>query len=417
MRAVGAHHEVAVQRPAGECDPGPLTVEAGKRNAGDLKTDVATGVKAGRDQVLDDLLLPVHGDRAPDEIGEVDAVPVVSEAQLDALVPHALVVEALADAGLAQRLRRAVFQHTGAHPVLDVPTVAALEHRRVDALKMQQLREQQAGRPGTDDADLGVHADRLRRGAVAARLDFRSVEDNTVTGRALAILDAFSAEQPQLRLVQLSRRTGLPLTTTHRLVGELARWGALERDGTGAYRIGLRLWEVASLAPRSVGLREAALPILGDLYEATHQNVQLAVLDGTDAVYIERISARDAVHVVTRVGGRLPLHATGVGRVLLAHAPDELRERVLAGPLAAYTERTLTDPHRLRRELAEVRRTGVAITRGEIELISTSVAAPVWDGVQVTAAVSVVVPESHDPHRYVPAVVTAARGISRALTR
>jgi len=243
------------------------------------------------------------------------------------------------------------------------------------------------------------------------------VEDHTVTGRALAILDAFSADHPRLRLAQLSRRTGLPLTTTHRLVGELARWGALERDDTGAYRIGLRLWEVASLAPRSVGLREAALPILGDLYEATHQNVQLAVLDGTDAVYIERISGRDAVHVVTRVGGRLPLHATGVGRVLLAHALDELLERVLAGPLAAYTERTLTDPRRLRRELAEVRRAGVAITRGQIELISTSVAAPVWDSGQVVAAVSVVVPESHDPHRYVPAVVAAARGISRALAQ
>lgn len=237
-----------------------------------------------------------------------------------------------------------------------------------------------------------------------------------MTGRAFAILEAFSAEHPRLRLTQLSRRAGLPLTTTHRLVGELARWGALERDEAGAYRIGLRLWEVASLAPRSVGLREAALPILGDLYEATHQNVQLAVLDGTDAVYIERISGRDAVHVVTRIGGRLPLHATGVGRVLLAHASDELRERVLAGPLSVYTERTLTDPRRLRRELAEVRRTGVAITRGQIELISTSVAAPVWDdGGRVVAAVSVVVPESHDPRRYVPAVVTAARGISRAL--
>jgi DNA-binding IclR family transcriptional regulator len=103
--------------------------------------------------------------------------------------------------------------------------------------------------------------------------------------------------------------------------------------------------------------------------------------------------------------------------VLLAHAPDELLERALAGPLAVYTERTLTDPRRLRRELAEVRRAGVAITRGQIELISTSVAAPVRDSGQVVAAVSVVVPESHDPHRYVPAVVAAARGISRALAQ
>ena len=237
----------------------------------------------------------------------------------------------------------------------------------------------------------------------------------TVTGRVLGVFEAFTAERPELRLSQISRRTGLPLTTTHRLVGELTRWGALERDDAGNYRIGLRLWEAASLAPRSVGLREAALPFLEDLYEATHQNVQLAVLDGTDAVYIERISGRGAVHVISRPGGRLPLHATGVGLVLLAYGPDELRERVLAGPLKRYTRRTLVDPARLRRELAEVRRTGVAISRGQIELISTSVAAPIRPGGQVVAALSVVVPARGDPRRYGPAVVAAARGISRTI--
>ena len=239
---------------------------------------------------------------------------------------------------------------------------------------------------------------------------------DTVTSRVLGILDAFTAERPQLPLSQISRRTGLPLTTTHRLVGELTRWGALERDEAGDYRIGLRLWEAASLAPRSVGLREAALPFLEDLYEATHQNVQLAVLDGTDAVYIERISGRDAVHVITRPGGRLPLHATGVGLVLLAYAPDDVLERVLSAPLRRYTRRTITDPGRLRRELAEVRRTGVAISRRQIELISISVAAPIRAAGQVVAALSVVVPsENADPRRYTPAVVAAAHGISRTL--
>jgi DNA-binding IclR family transcriptional regulator len=239
----------------------------------------------------------------------------------------------------------------------------------------------------------------------------------TVTSRVLGILDAFTAEHAQLPLSQISRRTGLPLTTAHRLVGELTRWGALERDDTGNYRIGLRLWEAASLAPRSVGLREAALPFLEDLYEATHQNVQLAVLDGADAVYIERISGRDAVHVITRPGGRLPLHATGVGLVLLAYAPDDVRERVLRGPLRRYTRRTITDPVRLRRELAEVRRTGVAISRRQIELISISVAAPIRAEAQVVAALSVVVPaQGADPRRYTPAVVAAARGISRTLS-
>src|SRR5690606_5063861 len=133
--------------------------------------------------------------------------------------------------------------------------------------------------------------------------------------RALRILSAFSPERRRLALTEIAERAGLPLTTAHRLVGELADWGALEREPDGGYRIGLRLWEVATLAPRGIGVREAALPFLEDLYEATHENVHLAVLDGTEALYLERISGRGAVPVISRVGGRLPLHATGVGLV------------------------------------------------------------------------------------------------------
>jgi DNA-binding IclR family transcriptional regulator len=238
----------------------------------------------------------------------------------------------------------------------------------------------------------------------------------SVTGRVLGVLAAFTADRPELTLTEISRRAGLPLTTAHRIVGELTAWGALERVA-GRYRIGLRLWEVGALAPRGLGLRESAMPFLEDLYEVTRQNVQLAVLDGTDAVYLERISGRGAVNVITRVGGRLPLHATGVGLVLLAHAPAELQERVLAGPLRRYTPKTRCDPGELRRVLAEVRRTGVAVTDGQIELVALSVAAPVFgQRGEVAAALSVVVPaEGTDPRAYVPAVRAAARAISRAL--
>ncbi len=240
----------------------------------------------------------------------------------------------------------------------------------------------------------------------------------TVTGRVLSLLAAFSADEPELTLTQLADRTGLPRPTVHRLSLELVDWGALEREGRGPFRIGLRLWEVASLAPRSLGLRERAMPYLEDLFEAIHQNVQLAVIDGFEAVYVERLRARDAVGVVSRVGGRLPLHATGVGQVLLAHAPAQLQERVLAGPLSALTPKTVTDPVQLRRVLAEVRRTGLAICDGQVELHTLSVAAPVRAaGGDVIAALSVVVP-SQGPgsaRPYVPAVVAAARGISRAL--
>jgi DNA-binding IclR family transcriptional regulator len=255
-------------------------------------------------------------------------------------------------------------------------------------------------------------------------LDFRWTEggcpvDRSGTQRVLAILDCFSQARPVLKLSEISRYAGLSLTTTHRQVGELTRWGALERDDDGGYRIGLRLWEVGSLAPRSIGLREAALPFLEDLYEATHENVQLAVLDGTEAVYVERISGRHAVHVVTRPGSRLPVHATAVGLVLLAHAGPERVEEVLAGPLTRYTPHTVTDPGALRRILADVRRCGYVISDRQIEVVSTSVAAPVrGPGEEVVAALSVVVGSSAaQARRYVPAVRTAARGISRHLMR
>ncbi|WP_035857690.1 IclR family transcriptional regulator [Cryptosporangium arvum] len=239
----------------------------------------------------------------------------------------------------------------------------------------------------------------------------------SVTSKALGILAAFTAQQPRLTLSEIGRRAGLPLTTAHRLVGELADWGALERDEAGRYRIGLRLWEVASLAPRGLGLRERALPFLEDLYEVTHENVQLAVRDGHEAVYVERITGRHAVNILSRVGGRLPLHATGVGQVLLAHAPPEFQDEVLAQPLKSFTKDTVTDPRRLRTILAEVRRTGIAVCDRLVDPESLSVAAPIFDpdgDEGVIAALSVVVrSEGADRLGLAPAVRAAARGISR----
>ncbi|MEU1055709.1 IclR family transcriptional regulator [Streptomyces sp. NPDC005876] len=235
--------------------------------------------------------------------------------------------------------------------------------------------------------------------------------------RLLAVLAAFDHEHPALCLTDISRRAGLSLTTAHRLVGALTAWGALERDAAGVYHVGLRLWELAALAPRGLALRQVALPYLEDLYEATHENVQLAVRDGSEVVYVEWLSGRSAVGVHIRVGARWPLHATGVGLALLAHCGPELREAYCAGPLAAFTPYTLTDPMHLRRVLAEVRRTGTAVSDRQVTDDALSVAAPVRaaDGT-VAAAVSVVVP--HDAARVPvlgPAVRLAARGISRAL--
>lgn len=239
----------------------------------------------------------------------------------------------------------------------------------------------------------------------------------SVPGKLLGVLDAFSHERSAYRLSELARRADLPLSTAHRLVSELTRWGALERGADGRYRIGLRLVEIAALCPRGIELRDVALPFMEDLYEATHQNVQLAVRDGLDGVYVERLAGRTAVPVLSKVGAHWPLHATGVGLVLLAFAPAEVQEEVLSRPLAAFTPFTMTDPAQVRRTLAETRRTGFALSDRQITDDAFSVAAPVTgpDG-DCVAALSIVVPAA-DPGRqsWAPAVRAAALGISRQL--
>ncbi|MEU0598118.1 IclR family transcriptional regulator [Streptomyces sp. NPDC006393] len=238
-----------------------------------------------------------------------------------------------------------------------------------------------------------------------------------VLGRALRILGAFSASCPEMTLSALARRSGLPVSTVHRMLGDLIAWGALERGDDGCYRVGLRLWEVASLAPRGQGLRERALPFLEDLSQITRENVQLAVREGTEVVYVERIAGSGAVPVLSRAGGRFALTATGVGLVLLAHAPVDVQETVLGGPFERYTERTLTDPREVRSVLAAVRANGYAVSDRQVTMDALSVAAPVYGGSgQVAAAVSLVVRHgSASPHALARLVLTSARAISRAV--
>ena len=138
----------------------------------------------------------------------------------------------------------------------------------------------------------------------------------SVLGRALAVLDTFSNERPEQTLGAICEATGLPSATTHRLVNELVTWGALERVGRGRYRVGLRLWQLGSLAPSARTLRDVALAFLHDLLEVTHEVVHLVVRDGDKALYLERLMARPEVHVRSRVARRLPLHATGPGKIL-----------------------------------------------------------------------------------------------------
>ena len=242
------------------------------------------------------------------------------------------------------------------------------------------------------------------------------VATRSVLGRALAVLDTFSHERPEQTLGAIGEAAGLPSATTHRLVGELVAWGALERVGRGRYRIGLRLWQLSSLAPEPRTLRDVALAFLHDLLEVTHEVVHLAVLDGDRVLYLERLMARPEVHVRSRVARRLPLHATGPGKVLLAHAPDDVRSWVLSH-LTRLTPYTVVQPGRLRAQLERARRDGFALTVEEMTLGACSVAVPVRVRGDVVASVGVVVPDlRRDRARLVAALEVAARGIGRETT-
>jgi len=194
-------------------------------------------------------------------------------------------------------------------------------------------------------------------------------------------------------LTDVARRTGLPLSTVHRLIAELVRWRALDPDPAGGYRVGLRLWEVAQLAPGS--LRETAQPWLQELLDTAGENVHMAVRAGMEVLYVDKIFERGAVPIVSRVGGRLPMHPTGVGKALLAFQPDGFVRSYLAQPLSRPTGYTIAEPARLARDLSEVRLRGWAVTYEEMTLGSCSLAAPVRgrDG-HVAAAVGIVVSSS-----------------------
>lgn len=242
-------------------------------------------------------------------------------------------------------------------------------------------------------------------------------ERQTAAQRMLAVLDAFDPDHLLLSLTDIARRSGLSLSTAHRLVGELRSWGALDRARDGRYSVGLRILELGALAPQGLHLRDVALPYLGDLQHATHANVHLAVRDGHDMVYVESLHARGGVRVLSRLGGRWPLYATGTGQVLLAFAPGEFREEVLASDLRRYTPHTLCNAADLRRALAQVRKTGVAVADEQLTPGALALAVPLRSQRdRVVAALGVTVRTgSVPPHSLLPALHATARAISRAL--
>jgi len=255
-----------------------------------------------------------------------------------------------------------------------------------------------------------VHAGLRPRGGVVSALV-----------NAIRVLRCFSKQEPELRLTEISRRLGLSKSNTHRIVSILAEEGLLYRDpGSGRYRLGLGLFELGARALRSVDLGPLPLPVMSELWRRTGETVLLGVLEADEVVYIQRIESPRLLRISHAGNPRAPIHCTGTGKAILAWRSEAEIARVIRRGLPAYTERTITDPERFRRHLAEVRRLGYAVSDQEREVGTRSVAAPVRDATgAVVAALTVAAPAQRLPRAQIPAlaalVMDAARRLSEQL--
>ncbi|ORK00015.1 IclR family transcriptional regulator [Prescottella equi] len=207
-----------------------------------------------------------------------------------------------------------------------------------------------------------------------------------VIDRVAVLLDAFR-EAERLTLSELSRRTGFPRSSTHRMLLQLVRIGWIRRHGH-AYELGMKMLELGSLAQHHDRVHQAALPVMHELHNATGLVVHLAVLDGPDVLYLEKIGGRFTLSVPSRVGGRQPAHRTAIGKALLASSRIDA-ESVMPHPVVGPTPNSIGDPARLRVELARIREQSIAHDRDETTVGVSCVAAAIGDGKNTVGAVSV----------------------------
>jgi IclR family transcriptional regulator, acetate operon repressor len=234
--------------------------------------------------------------------------------------------------------------------------------------------------------------------------------------RGLGLLDLFSVNDNELSISELARRSGVPKSTTHRLVSDLLAWGALEHGRKGV-RLGVRLFELGSIVPVQRRLRELAIPYAHNLNEVTGLTANLAIRDGQEIVYVEKVISRSLRVPHSRAGGRLPLHCTALGKAMLAFSDPAFVDSVLGGELASLSPKTITDPAVLRREFVKIRETKVAYDVEESQPGLFCVASPVFaqqnvivGAISVTGATALT-----QAQRFAPVVRTTAMALSHAL--
>jgi DNA-binding IclR family transcriptional regulator len=241
-------------------------------------------------------------------------------------------------------------------------------------------------------------------------------ELTTSVGKALTLLLAVGSECSSVGVTALAATTNIPKSTAFRLLGLLQERGLVERVGS-KYRLGVRLFElgnaIAHCQPRS--LRDLALPHLVDLHVRTGLTVHLAIRDGSDILYLEKVCDHDRVPTVTHVGGRLSAHCTALGKALLAHTRDPIVDRMASGWLKPRTPYTIVDPRLFTDQLQSVRSSGFALDHEESSIGLMCVAAPVLgtEGEAVAAVSLTGRTPRMQPERHAQTVRSVAMGIGR----
>ena len=236
--------------------------------------------------------------------------------------------------------------------------------------------------------------------------------------RSLRILERLAEAGPDLSVPELSRHLAMNKTTVFRLLQTLGRHGFVERVSERKYRLGIRAFEIGMAVMNSMDLRREALPILERLNKETRETIHLTIREGFSVIYIDKLSSPEYIVVQSRIGGRSPLHCTGVGKALLAHLDEsEVKRYMRHEGLKRFTPNTITNPKELARELERIRRQGYAIDNEEHYAGIACVAAPIFDHRgRVLASFSIAGPASRINASRLPELIRLTMEASRDIS-
>ena len=239
-----------------------------------------------------------------------------------------------------------------------------------------------------------------------------------VIERMFALMDVLASREDAFSLKEISEKTGLHPSTTHRILNDLATGRFVERPEPGTYRLGMRLLELGNMVKARLSVRDAAMGPMRELHKLTQQPVNLSMRQGDEIIYVERAySERSGMQVVRAIGGRAPLHLTSTGQLFLA-ADDALRVRSYATRtgLGGNTHNSITQLPALERELAKARQYGFARDNEELELGVRCVAAGVYDDQgRLVAGLSISAPADRLDDSWLPKLLSTVQEISLAL--